>query len=446
MVLRRKIYDELLNWKKTRKEECVLIAGPRQVGKSFIVEHFGKNEYDNYIEINFVKSPNLKSIFAFDNADYEISSDEIIKRISAYIPNAKFEEGKTLLFLDEIQKCGEAITALKFLAKDKRFDTIASGSLLGLAYGQDDDSDVKRPDSYPVGYLFKIDMHSLDFEEYLWANGYGNDAIAYLKDSYLKKEKVPEFINNKYEELFREFIVVGGMPEVVISFIENKNYNEVQRIQKKIMDDYYADIAIHAKGQEKIKVRKCYDSIPRQLAKETKKFQYSTVEKGKTSRAYENSIQWLEDSGLVNVCYNVFDPYIPLIGNENVDQFKLYYHDTGLLCSVYGLETKLAVLNNSISGNIKGGIYENVISELLVKKGLKIHYYKKNDSTMEIEFLIEKSGGVIPVEVKAGNDQTPSLNHYMKNFKPEYSLKFINGNVGVVDNKITIPHYMIMFI
>lgn len=212
------------------------------------------------------------------------------------------------------------------------------------------------------------------------------------------------------------------------------------------MADYQDDISKHAKGQEKIKVRQCYDSIPKQLAKEYKKFQYSVVEKGKTSKKYGGSIKWLCDSSLVNKCSNVNEAYIPLLAYEMDDQFKLYLNDTGLLLYLYGPETKLAILNNTLKGNAKGGIYENIISELLLKRGYKLYYYKTQNSSMEIEFVIEKNGEVIPIEVKAGNDSTPSLNSFINKYHSKVSYKFVNGNVGFLDGKKTLPHYMVMFI
>lgn len=440
-MIKRKMYKYLINWKQKKDKSALIIKGARQVGKSYLVREFGRNEYESYIEINFLKNPLYKNIFKGD-----LSAEEIFKRLSAYIPNLKIIPFKTLLFLDEIQVCAEARTAVKFLVEDGSVDVISSGSLLGLSYLEDDDKNVTEPTSLPVGYEEQITMYSLDFEEFLWAKGYNDDAIAYLKDFYISNKEVPKELNNKYLELFREFMIVGGMPEVVQTFIDTNNFQEASKIQGKILADYQDDISKHAKGQEKIKVRQCYDSIPKQLAKEYKKFQYSVVEKGKTSKKYGGSIKWLCDSSLVNKCSNVNEAYIPLLAYEMDDQFKLYLNDTGLLLYLYGPETKLAILNNTLKGNAKGGIYENIISELLLKRGYKLYYYKTQNSSMEIEFVIEKNGEVIPIEVKAGNDSTPSLNSFINKYHPKVSYKFVNGNVGFLDGKKTLPHYMIMFI
>lgn len=440
-MIKRKMYKYLINWKQKKDKSALIIKGARQVGKSYLVREFGINEYESYIEINFLKNPLYKNIFKGD-----LSAEEIFKRLSAYIPNLKIIPFKTLLFLDEIQVCAEARTAVKFLVEDGSVDVISSGSLLGLSYLEDDDKNVTEPTSLPVGYEEQITMYSLDFEEFLWAKGYNDDAIAYLKDFYISNKEVPKELNDKYLELFREFMIVGGMPEVVQTFIDTNNFQEASKIQGKILADYQDDISKHAKGQEKIKVRQCYDSIPKQLAKEYKKFQYSVVEKGKTSKKYGGSIKWLCDSSLVNKCSNVNEAYIPLLAYEMDDQFKLYLNDTGLLLYLYGPETKLAILNNTLKGNAKGGIYENIISELLLKRGYKLYYYKTQNSSMEIEFVIEKNGEVIPIEVKAGNDSTPSLNSFINKYHPKVSYKFVNGNVGFLDGKKTLPHYMVMFI
>lgn len=438
-MLKRKAYQKLLEWKNAHHHNCLMVQGARQVGKTYLVREFGKKEYKSFVEINFIKNPELKLIFN-DNLDPET----IYKKMTAMINGVNLIKGNTLIFLDEIQACGNARTALKFLAEDGRFDVITSGSLLGLTYGEDDDENTEAPLSVPTGYETFLMMYSLDFEEFLWAEGYEN-SIPYLKEFFDKKEKVPSVLNDKFETLFREYMVVGGMPEVVSDYVENHDFTRVSAIQEKILENYRFDIAKHAKGTEKIKVRKCYDAIPKQLAKELTKFQYSIVEKGQTSKKYGGSVQWLKDSNLVNSCYNIHEPYLPLIANAYDEQFKLYINDTGLLCAMYGFEVKKAILENTIKGNAKGGIYENIIAEMLVKKGHKLYYYKPDDSN-ELEFLIEKNASVIPIEVKAGNTATKSLNRFIESYKPFIAYKLIDGNVGVDGVRLTLPHYMVMFI
>ena len=443
-MLRRKMYDQLLSWKVRKQEkgikECLLIKGARQVGKSFIVEQFGKENYESFISINFIKQSGLKEAFEGDK-----DPERIYYNLSILLPNLKLIPGKTLFFLDEIQNCGAARTALKFLSCDTRYDFIASGSLLGLEYGEDGDEGVEVPESIPVGYESEIVMYPLDFEEYLWAKGYGEKQIGQLKEYFDKKTLIPDVINKKMEELFREYIVVGGMPEVVATFVKENKFNEAFRIQDKILNDYRNDISKHAKGEEKLKVNACYESVPKQLSKEMKRFQYSLVEKKKTSRKYGGSVKWLKDSGLVNPCYNVSEPEIPLLGYEKEDQFKLYLNDTGLLTELYGREAKVAVFNNTIKGTVKGAIYENIVSQILVSKGYKLHYYRPDDEH-ELEFVIEKEGEVLPIEVKAGKSASPSLNKFIAEYNPHVAYKIINGNIGLVDTKFTMPHYLALFL
>lgn len=443
-MLKRKIYSELLAWKKRRKDEklkkCLIVKGARQVGKSTIIRLFGQQEYASFIHIDFYSHPELKAIF-----DGELTGESIYKRLSANIPDAKMIPGNTLIFLDEIQRCGNARTAIKFLAEDFRFDVISSGSLLGLSYGMDDDDEVDPVESVPVGYETQLTMYSLDFEEFLWANGYSEDAILDLRHYLGTDEQIHESIHAKFEALFREYMVVGGMPEAVNDFVTHHDFNRVYEIQSNILNEYKDDISKHAKGKEKEFVRRCYDAVPKQLAKELKKFQYSTVEKGETRRKYGGSVQWLIDSGMVNPCYNISEPYIPLMANAKDEQFKLYINDTGLLTCLYGFETKRGLLNDTLRGNARGGLYENIIAECLVKRGYKLYYYKPDDNH-ELEFLIEKEGNVVPIEVKAGNTASVSLNRFIEDFSPSVAYKLIanrNGRSGV---KETLPHYMVMFL
>lgn len=434
------MYNTLLKWKKEKKNECLLIKGARQVGKTYLVREFGKNEYESFVEINFQEQKSLKVIF-----DGDKTAEEIYKRMTANIPNIKLIPHKTLIFLDEIQKCAGARTALKFLAEDNRYDVIASGSLLGLSYGKDDDRDVEPIESIPVGYEKAVTMYSLDFEEFLWSYGYTDETIAYLKSFYTSKEKVPSAIHDRFENLLREYLVVGGMPEVVANYVKFKDFTKVQEIQDKILASYADDISQHAKGVEKAKVRKCYDSIPRQLAKENKKFKYSEVENKATARKFGDSIQWLRDANMAYVCYNTTTPILPLNAYEKDNEFKLYITDTGLLLALFGFATKQALLNGNLKGFAKGGIFENFVAETLIKNGYTLHYYKPNDS-LELEFIIEKDGEIIPIEVKAGNTPTKSLDSFIEEFAPSIAIKLISGNIGLTDKKFTIPHFLAMFI
>ncbi|MCR5124189.1 MAG: ATP-binding protein [Treponema sp.] len=450
-MLKRKFYYDLLNWKKTKKKECLLVNGARQIGKTFIIEQFGKDNYESYIYLNFIKNPEQINIF-----EGSLEPDEIYRRISLYVADCRFVNGNTLIFIDEIQVSPKARTALKFLAIDSRYDVIASGSLLGIHYNKNKwDNELEKELSIPVGYEREVLMHSLDFEEFLWAKGIDEKSVALLKDYFDKKEKVPDGtiekkwtdgLNEKYLSILREYMVVGGMPEVVNTFLETSNYQAVYAAQQKIFKSYEDDIEHYAKNVEKPKIKACYNSIPRQLAKEYTKFQYKTVEKHGSAKKYDNSLAWLEDAGLVVTVKNVSLPMLPLKAYEEPENFKLYTTDIGLTTSMFGFETQAALIKKTLTGPAKGGIYENLIFDMLYKRGFVLNYYKKSDNSQEIEFLFENDSAVIPIEVKSKNGETTSLNTFISDFKPPYAYKLIDGNIGVNDTKITLPQYMAIFI
>lgn len=432
-MLKRKIYDNLLKWKTGKSRECLLVRGARQIGKTFIIEKFGIENYSSYIYINFYQNPEFKRIF-----DGSLEAEEIYKRISIFVKNVKFIKNDTLIFLDEIQDCPNARTALKFLATDDKYDVIASGSLLGLYY--------KEMISIPVGYERTMNMYALDFEEFLWAVGETEEAIAYLREYFTKKEKVDEGIHEKFMSLLREYLVVGGMPEAVNKFLETDNFQEVYETQKKIMESYREDIKHYATSQERQKISDCYLSIPRQLAKEYTKFQYKVVGNGGNARRYENCLNWLSDAGMIKMCVNVSAPQFPLVAYEKPDQFKVYVTDIGLLTSLYGYETQAALFKDELKGPAKGGIYENLVFDMLNKRGISLNYFKNSSNTQEIEFLTTRNASVIPIEVKAKRGSTISLNNFINDYNPPYAYKLTSGNIGVSEGKITLPLYMAMFI
>lgn len=442
-MLKRKAYSDLLAWKNSRKEnkikEVLSIRGARQIGKTSLVESFGV-EYRTFIEINFANNPEYKEIF-----EDKLDKDELYTRIKLAFFKENFVEGETLIFLDEIQKCSKARTAIKVMAQDFRYDVITSGSLLGLMYNQDDDKEVDEPELLPVGFENIYNLNSLDFEEFLISQNVNEEIISKLREFYYSKKQIPDFLCNSLKKYFVDYMVLGGMPEVVQNYATYKDYKKAFKIQEKIISNYKDDIATHAKGAEKIKVRNCFNSIPSQLAKEIKKFQYSVVEKGQTSKKYGDSVQWLVDSQIVRISYNVKEPYLPLLGNAKTEQFKLYVHDTGLLLTMFGEETKLALLTNKLQGNAKGGIYENIVAQILSSNGYALYYYHPDDNH-EIEFLIEKNQNAVPIEVKASNGQCVSLNNFINDFKPSLALKTIDGNIGYTSGKTTIPHFVLPFI
>ena len=432
-MLRRKIYDTLLQWRRNKSKECLLVKGARQVGKTFIIEKYGREQYASYIYINFYKNPEHKAIF-----EGSLEPGEIYKKISLYVRDVVFVPHDTLIFLDEIQDCSNARTALKFLAIDDLYDVIASGSLLGLHY--------KEMVSIPVGYERTLEMYSLDFEEFLWAMGKGEEAIGALGGYFQRREKVEPGIHEQFIGLLREYLAVGGMPEAVNTFLRSSNFQEVYATQKKIMESYREDIKHYASTPMRQKIADCYQSIPRQLAKEYTKFQYKVVSKEGNSRRYENCLNWLADAGMIKMCVNVSTPLFPLVAYEKPDQFKVYVTDIGLLTSLYGYETQAALVKDTLKGPAKGGIYENLVFDMLIKRDFSLNYFKDDNSTQEIEFLYTREGGVVPIEVKSKNGATLSLNRFMEEYEPAVAYKLVSGNVGVSGTKVTLPLYMAIFL
>ena len=432
-MLKRKVYDNLIQWKKARKDECLLIKGARQVGKTYLVNEFGKKEYHRFYNINFYENEELKSIF-----DGSLDAKDIYSKMSLYIDNFSIEDGNTLIFLDEIQFCPRARTALKFLAIDKRCDVIASGSMLGLHY--------KEIESVPVGYEKQIEMYSLDFEEFLWALGITKEAISILKDIFDSKERVDIKLNEKYLEYINDYLVVGGMPEVVNDFVEKRNYQTANGIQNKILSSYRDDVLKYASNGEKNKILRCFDSITTQLAKENTKFQYKKIESNATAKKYADSIDWLVDAGIIKRCYNVNVPEMPLKSFCDFNSFKIYLNDIGLLTAMFGISTQLKLKKNGIKNTGKGGIFENLVFDILNKQKKDLFYYKSANNTREIEFIYENEDGVIPVEVKSHRGKATSLISFIEEYKPKNAYKVIYGNQGSVGGYNTIPYYMTIFI
>lgn len=433
-MLKRKIYEDMLRWKNKNNKKCLLIKGARQVGKTYIIDKFCRENYKNYVYINFYEHEEYNSIF---DGNYDV--DYITEQITINIPTAKLVSNETVIFLDEIQECPRAIAALKFLNIDGKYDIIASGSLLGISY--------KNIPSYPVGYVEHLEMNSLDFEEFCWANGMSEEALGLLKKYFVEKKKIPDSIHNKMMELFKKYIVIGGMPAVVQDFTINHDYNEVLKIQKDIVEDYRLDIAKYAKETEKAKIRECFDSIPKHLAQDNKKFRYGLVSNGGKAEKYQSSLQWLFDAGIINFCYNLSIPEMPLEGNAKSDIFKVYMKDTGLLMSMLEDGVQKEVINGNL-GVYKGAIYENIIGEIFAKSGKKLYYFDYN-STLEIDFFIRYEDVITAVEVKSGdNTKSKSLNSVMTNWGVKKGIRLSSKNIGEFNSTdvMFIPLYMSMFL
>ena len=438
---RRKIYDRLVQWKATKHHECLLVKGARQIGKTFIVEKFGREQYESFIEFNFILDPDACSIF-----DGSLKAEDLYRKISAYDATRRLLPGRTLIFLDEIQECANARTALKSFALDGRYDVIASGSLLGIKYKNKKSRDRHEPKSIPVGYERQVTMHSLDFEEFLWARGVTEEAFGVLRGYYERREVVPDAVNRKYSDMLKEYLIVGGMPAVVGAYVESGNFGPVQEEQEKILASYVDDIHKYADTTDIPKIEACYHAIPRLLAKENRKFKYAEVEKGGSERKYATSVDWLCDASFASRAVNVTVAEMPLNAQIRDGWFKLYLSDIGLLSALYGTETKGLLYSGRLVGNAKGGLYENLIAGMLERKGIPLYYFKNEEGSREVEFMVERDGGIVPVEVKASNGSTLSLNEVLERPQVSYGYKFVDGNIGVSGKKITLPHYMAMFI
>lgn len=432
-MLKRKIEQALINWKNTPNHSPLIIKGCRQCGKTFSVRDFAKKNYKYEVYLNFFKNPSYISIF-----DGSLEIDNLIMMMSALLgPNAVFKSGETVIILDEIQDCPEARTALKFFREDGRFDVIGTGSLLGVkGYG-------KQPKSIPVGSETVIEMHPLDFEEFLWANGITPQIIDKLKECFNGEKPVPDALHEKMRQLILQYTVVGGMPEVVDTFVKTKQMNSVLALQRDIVRSYEDDMVKYADDKDKSLIKECFQSIPKQLSKENKKFQYSVVKKGGTASKFQGSIQWIEDAGIIARCYNLDLPELPLDGNAIDDVFKVYMQDTGLLVSMLEDGTQFDILQGNLYG-YKGAIFENLMADIFTKMGRKLYYYHK-DSGLEIDFVIRYKGGATLIEVKAATGNTKStktiLSHPEK-YHVAGAIKLGDYNVGRNEKMQTIPIYM----
>ena len=439
-MLKRKIETYLSDWKKSDNKKPLVIKGVRQCGKTYIVKTFANDNYENVVYMNFILEPDKKSAFA-GNLDVET----IILNLSALIPGSRFVSGKTCIILDEIQECKEARTALKSFDMDGRFDVIATGSLLGVeGYGKRKDKDKnKGEDSVPVGYETLVEMYPLDFEEFLWANGIRTNVIETVRACFENETVVPEGIHKAMMELLYRYIIVGGLPEVVNCYLDTKNVEVIYDKQRTLIAEYKEDMVKYAEDSDKPHIRECFESIPRQLAKENKKFQYSVVKKGGRASQYSGSLQWLEDAGIAKRCYNTTITELPLSGNSISDCFKVYTTDIGILMGMLDYGTQTDILAGNLRG-YKGAIFENLMADFLCKSGQKLYYFHK-ESGLEIDFLVRFKGECVIIEVKAKTGKAKSMTTVLKNkdvYHVNHGIKLGQYNVGREGSILTIPLYM----
>ncbi len=430
--LRRKIDKYLIDWKNSKDKLPLIVKGARQIGKTDSIENFAKNNYKYFVEINFALQPEYKTIF-----DNGFNVDKIISNISMINPNFIFEPKETLIFFDELQDCINCATSLKAFNIDKRFDVICSGSMMGIDY--------KEIESNSVGNKQDYIMYSMDFEEFLWAKGYKDNQIEELY-TYMKECKpLPNTIFEVMMMNFKDYMILGGMPAIVNKYIENKNFSGVLNMQKQILLDYEEDIAKYAFGLDKARILNAYRKIAVFLGNENKKFQISKIADGARNREYRGVSDWLSDAGIVNISYCLEECSLPLKGNYNPENYRLYFADTGLLIASLDEEAQDDLRKNKNFNTYKGAIYENIIADMLVKEGYNLYFYKNEKGTIEMDFFIRNKDSLIPLEVKANDNSTISLNNLIdsNNYKDiKYGIKLCNKNIGFNNKFYTFPYFL----
>ena len=431
-LLKRKIDSFLLKWKDNPQKKPLIIKGARQIGKTRSIEWFAYNNYSNVIQIDFVEQPKYKGIF--ENG-FEIN--EIIKNISLLNPDFIFTPHDTIFFFDELQACPNCATALKFFKLDGRYDVICSGSLMGINY--------QEIESNSVGYKEDYEMHSMDFEEFLWAKGYSVDFIEELYEHMVKLEPFTQLQMDVLFELFRDYATLGGMPEVVNTYINNKNFSGTLSIQRQLLIDYREDITKYVEGLDKAKVKAIYNHISTFLAKENKRFQITKISRNARNRNYIGCVEWLADAGVINVCYCMNYPELPLKGNYDPKLYKIYFKDTGLLIASLDDESQEDLRANRNLGTYKGAIYENIVGDMLAKQGYNLFYYNSDKPSLEMDFFLRDANSLIPVEVKAADGATASLNNLLKDDKYQdikYGIKLCYKNIGFNGKFYTFPYFL----
>lgn len=431
-LLRRMIDGFLEEWRRDPERLPLIVKGARQVGKTASVRQFGKTHYPNFVEINFLLQKQYRDIF---DSGFEV--DAILRNITLHDPGLEFVPHETLIFFDELQACPNCATGLKSFRQDGRYDVICSGSLMGINY--------REIESNSVGYKQDYEMYSLDFEEYLWAKGYRAEQVEELYSYMADVRPLSETQLAVMMENFREYMVLGGMPAVVSSFVAKKNYSGTLAMQRQILLDYEEDITKYAGGLDHGKILNVYRRIPVFLGKENKKFQISKVAHGARSREYVGVLDWLNDAGIVNLCYCMAQPELPLKGNYDPDHYKVYFRDTGLLIGALDEEAQEDLRSNRNFNAYKGAIYENMVGDMLVKQGYPLYFYKNEKGTMEIDFFVRDKDSLIPVEVKAMDGATVSLNKMIESEKfPDvrYGIKLGNKNIGWNGKFYTFPYFL----
>lgn len=436
-LLERKIDSFLKSWKANSERKPLIVKGARQIGKTLSIRAFGQGNYESVIEINFVLQKKFRSIF---DDGYEVET--IVKNISLLEPSWNFIPHKTLIFFDELQKCPDCATSLKSFCIDRRYDVICSGSLMGIYY--------EKIESNAVGFKDDYDMHSMDFEEFLWAKGYSKEQIDGIYSNMISLKPFTQLELDTIIGIFRDYMTIGGMPEVVKRYIDNGNFSGTLGLQRQLLRDYEEDITKYAKETDKAKILAVYKHISTFLAKDNKKFQITKVAKNARSRDYIGSVEWLKEAGVINVAYCLGNVELPLKGNYDAFNYKLYYHDTGLLIASLDEEAQDDLRANKNFGTYKGAIYENVVGEMLIKSGYdQLYFYRHDNPSVEMDFFVRDSDSLVPVEVKASDGATASLNNLIdwKSYPDvRYGIKLGYRNIGWNGKFYTFPYFLAPFL
>ena len=434
-MLKRKIDNFLIEWKKSPNKKPLIVKGARQVGKTVSIRHFAQQQYKHVVDINFALQRQYNGIF---DDGYDV--DTIIRNITLINPQLVFEPGETLFFFDELQACPDCATSLKSFKQDGRYDVICSGSLMGVHYQQ--------IESNSVGFKVDMVMHSMDFEEFLWACGYDDRLTEDLFAHMIETRPLSTVMMARLTELFRQYMVLGGMPEVVNTFVTQGHYSGTLSLQRQLLLDYEEDITKYAVGFEKAKVLAVYRHISTFLAQENKRFQVTKITQSARNRQYLGAVEWLDNAGIVNVCYCLHELSLPLKGNYDPKRYKVYYRDTGLLIASLDEEAQEDLRRNQNFATYKGAIYENIVADMLVKQGYRLFYYRNDKASIEMDFFVRSANYLWPVEVKASNTATASLNKLTSqatgrmNTDIKYGIKLCGSNIGFNGKFYTFPYFL----
>lgn len=438
-MYKRKIENALQTWLESPSHKPLVVKGVRQCGKTSSVVDFATRHFKHVVYLDFREHPDYKKFFTPN-----LEVDNIIMRITAAIPQAEIIPGETCFVFDEIQDCPKARGSLKYFHQDGRYQVMCTGSLLGVnGYKTTEEQKEEEEASIPVGFEDIIDMYPMDFEEWLWANGIKDIHFDYLKKCLSNEEPVEEAIHDRFNELMHQYIVVGGMPEVVSTFLETRQIGRVLAVQRRIVDEYKADMVKYAPAADKPRIRECFESIPAQLAREYKKFSYTVVRPGGRGRDYAGSLQWIEDAGIIRRCYNTEITELPLDGHKIKSEFKVYMADIGLLVSMLEEGTQSSILAGDLL-SYNGAIKENLVADVLGKMGRKLYYFHK-DGGLELDFLMRYKGLCTPIECKATTGNSKSMSTVLKHpekYHVTSALKLGDYNIGRKDQLLTIPMYM----